>query len=343
MINVVRQYYCEGSRPGGKLEQGIRLRRILTIDGGGIRGVFPISFLAEIEDRLGRPIADYFDLIAGTSTGGVIAIGLGLGLTAGELLQHYKEFGASIFPARRVTGNLRRLIRAKYSLGPLRSVLTGAFGARRLGDSRKRLLIPALDLAAERVYVYKTAHHPKIVGDDEIAAVEVALATVAAPTYFPIHLAGDGAYVDGSFWAGNPLAIAVVEAIGVLDWRRDDIRALSLGCTFVRLDVATEKRVSLGASYWGARLADVFLTAQSSGAMAMANTLIGAENIFRIDPDTTAQRFALDGVQHMPELEALGRAEARRVLAKLDGVFFSAPAEPFVPCHSLRETLAAAE
>jgi len=315
-----------------------RLRRILTIDGGGIKGVFPAALLTEIEDRIGQPVADYFDLIAGTSTGGVIAIGLGLGLTAGELLQHYKEFGASIFPARR-TGNLRRLVRAKYSLAPLRSAILNAFGERRLGDSRKRLLIPALNLAAERVYIYKTAHHPDLDRDYRVPAVEVALATVAAPTYFPVHLAGGGAFVDGSLWARNPMALAVVEAMGVLDWRRDDIRLLSLGCTSMHLDVATEKRVSLGTSYWGARIADVFMKAQSSSAIAMAHTLIGAEHIVRINPDTTARGFTLDGVEHMPELEALGREEAARALPALERVFFTAPAEPFLPCHKLGAAL----
>lgn len=311
------------------------MRRILTIDGGGIKGVFPAAFLAEIEDRLGQPICDYFDLIAGTSTGGIIAIGLGLGLTAGELLQLYKEFGSSIFPAGGMTSNLRRLVRAKYSLEPLRVTVGHAFGDRRLGDSRKRLLIPALNLAAERVYIYKTAHHPKLVRDYKVLALEAALATVAAPTYFPIHLSADGAYVDGSLWARNPLALAVVEAIGVLDWPREDVRVLSLGCTSSHLDGNWSKRSSLGTSYWGSHIADVFMKAQSSSAIATAHTLIGSRNVFRVSPDTTAQGFTLDGVRRIPELEALGRDEAGRALADLDGVFFRAPAEPFTPYYSL--------
>ena len=79
------------------------MRRILTIDGGGIKGVFPAAFLATLEDELGGPVADYFDLIAGTSTGGIIAIGLGLGMTAKELLHLYREAGGRIFARRRVT------------------------------------------------------------------------------------------------------------------------------------------------------------------------------------------------------------------------------------------------
>lgn len=146
---------------------------MLTIDGGGIKGVFPAAFLAEIEDRLGEAIYDYFDLIAGTSTGGIIAIGLGLGLTAGELLQLYKEFGPRIFHSHGFASSLRRLLRAKYSLEPLRQVVGTAFGNRLLGHSRKRLLVPALNLAAERVYIYRTAHHPRLVNDYTLPAIEV--------------------------------------------------------------------------------------------------------------------------------------------------------------------------
>ena len=317
----------------------MRLRRILTIDGGGIKGVFPAAFLAEIEDRLGEPIYNYFDLIAGTSTGGIIAIGLGLGLTAGELLQLYKEFGASIFKSSRIPGHLRRLLRAKYSLEPMREIVGKAFSDRRLGHSRKRLLVPALNLAAERVYIYKTAHHPDYVRDFRIRAVEVALATVAAPTYFPIHMHDDGAYVDGSLWARNPLALAIVEAIGVLDWSRRDVRVLSLGCTSSHLNSAWSKRVSLGTSYWGAHIADVFMKAQSSSAIATAHTLVGAENVFRISPDTTALGFTLDGVQRIPELEALGREEAGRWLADLESTFFTGPTETFTPHHLLEDML----
>ena len=312
------------------------LRRVLTIDGGGIKGVFPAAFLAEIEDRIGEPIYDYFDLIAGTSTGGILAIGLGLGLTAGELLQLYKEFGSRIFQSRMLTSNLRRLLRAKYSLEPLRDIVGKAFGGRLLGHSRKRVLVPALDLAAERVYIYKTAHHPRLTNDYKLPAIEVALATVAAPTYFPIHVSPEGVpYIDGSMWARNPLGLAVIEAIGVLDWPRDEIRVLSLGCTSTHLNVSWQKRISLGASYWGARIADVFMKAQSSSAIAMAHTLIGSHSVFRISPDTSSQRFTLDGVRHIPELEALGRDEAHRAIDDLGEIFFAAPAAPFTPCHIL--------
>ena len=312
------------------------MRRILTIDGGGIKGVFPAAFLAALEDELGGPIGEYFDLIAGTSTGGIIALGLGLGMTAKELLQLYRDTGGKIFQRRRVGARLIGLFRAKYTNAALRHTLVAAFGERYLGESRTRLLIPSLNLAAERVHLYKTAHHPKLVHDYKVPAVEVALATVAAPTYFPIHMSPEGVpYIDGSMWARNPLGLAVIEAIGVLEWPRDEIKVLSLGCTSTHLNVSWQKRISLGSSYWGVRIADVFMKAQSSSAIATAHCLIGSHNVHRISPDMSAYRFTLDGIEHIPLLAELGRDEARRRLPALRDVFFRDKAAPFLPCHRL--------
>jgi hypothetical protein len=325
-------------RLGGNCET---MRRILTIDGGGIKGVFPAAFLATLEDEIGGPIADYFDLIAGTSTGGIIAMGLGLGLSAKDLLEFYKETGARIFHRRRF-GALRRVFRAQYTNQALKEVLVQAFGTRYLGESTKRLLIPSLNLASERVHLYKTSHHPKLIHDYRVPAVEVALATVAAPTYFPIHVSPEGVpYIDGSMWARNPLGLAVIEAIGVLDWPRDGIKVLSLGCTSTHLNVSWQKRISLGASYWGARIADVFMKAQSSSAIATAHALIGSQNVYRISPDTSSYHFTLDGVQHIPLLAELGRDEALRQLPDLKDIFFREKAAKFEPCHTLQLASAA--
>ena len=181
------------------------MRRILTIDGGGIKGVFPASFLAALEDRLGEPIAQYFDLIAGTSTGGIIAIGLGLGLTSHEILQLYCENARRIFPQSRGL-SVRGVFRAKYAKTGLRQVLTEVVGGRLLGESLTRLVIPSLNLASEKVHIYKTSHAAGLLNDYKIPAVEVALATVAAPSYFPIHLSPEGVpFIDGGVWARNPV------------------------------------------------------------------------------------------------------------------------------------------
>src|SRR5580692_8285118 len=108
---------------------GQRSYRILSLDGGGIRGVFPAAFLAKLEEHLQHPVGSYFDLIAGTSTGGIIAIGLGLGLTANEILRLYEDRGAAIFDQhhgvihnwmRQRWRNARHWFGSKYDAAELR-------------------------------------------------------------------------------------------------------------------------------------------------------------------------------------------------------------------------------
>jgi uncharacterized protein len=312
--------------------------RILAIDGGGIKGTFPAAFLAELEQQLGEPIVDYFDLIAGTSTGGIIALGLGLGLSAKEILELYEKNAHRIFPRSRGSA-IRGVFRAKYANAALRQVLHEVFGQRLLGESKTRLVIPSLNLATEYVHLYKTSHHPGLTNDLSVPAVEVALATVAAPTYFPVHLSPEGIpFIDGSVWARNPMGLAVIEAIGILGWPRASTRVLSLGCTAAHLDVSWtswKKHTSLGATFWAARLSEIFMKAQSSSAIVTAQALLGSENVVRIDPDMSQHHFTLDGVQHVPLLRQLGQTEASNAYPRLAPVFFLEKAAPFVPCHRL--------
>jgi hypothetical protein len=318
------------------------VRRILTIDGGGIKGAFPAAFLAKLEEELGEPIVDYFDLIAGTSTGGIIAIGLGLGIAAKEIFALYEKNGRRIFP-HTLGFALPGVFHAKYAKAALPEVLREVFGDRLLGESRTRIVIPSLNLATEYVHVYKTSHHPGLVKDLAVPAVEVALATVAAPTYFPIHLSPEGVpFIDGSVWARNPMGLAVIEAIGILGWPREAIRVLSLGCTVSHREVTWSSwrtHTSLGTAFWAARLSDIFMKAQSSSAIVTAQALLGAENVFRIDPDMGQHHFTMDGVQHIPLLRRLGEHEATVAFPKLAPVFFREKAPVFVPYHQAPQPL----
>jgi patatin-like phospholipase/acyl hydrolase len=310
------------------------MRRILAIDGGGVKGIFPAAFLAALEEESGRPAVEHFDLVAGTSTGGVIAIALGLGLSAAELVAFYRRHGPEIFRGHRLLRRLRQIAIAKYAHEPLKTVLNGAFGGRLLGDSRTRLLIPSLNLTTGRVHVFKTSHHPSLVRDWRMRAVDVALATVSAPTYFPIFYSAEGdAMVDGSLFARNPAGMAAVEAVGLLGWPRDDVRLLSVGCTARPMSAMVGKTRG-GSGYWGARIAQVFMKAQSSGALMTADLLLGPENVLRVNPELPSDASGIDAVERLPELEALGRREARRLMPELRARFLGASAEPFAPCNA---------
>ena len=303
------------------------MKRILAIDGGGIKGVFPASFLATIEDTIGDNVANYFDLIVGTSTGGIIALGLGLGLSATEILAFYEKFGPRIFASNRRLGWLK----SKYNSAPLKEALETCFEKKKLGDSQKRLVIPSLNLENGEVRIYKTAHHPRFQRDYKVEAVEVGLATSAAPTYFPTHRTATGTpLIDGGIWANNPVGVAAVEAITVLDWPRDSLKILSLGCT-APLDVNWGRKIPLGKLYWGFKLPDVFIQAQSYAALGTAKLIAGHDNIIRIAPSVSHRRFSLDNKNEICSLKGLGDSEAGKALAQLEKTFLDDPVEPFNP------------
>jgi uncharacterized protein len=310
------------------------MKRILSFDGGGIKGVFPASFLDTIEESIGENVSKYFDLIVGTSTGGIIALGLGLGFSAREILNFYERHGPAIFNGNRLWRLLRQIGISKYDAAPLRTALESVFGSRKLGESNKRLVIPSCNLETGEVYIWKTAHHPRLERDYKASVVDVAMATAAAPTFFPTHRAAAGTpLIDGGMWANNPIAIAIVEAIGILGWSSDSLRVLSLGCTTSPLNVVLGRTHALGFGYWGFKLADVIMTAQSSGALGMSQHLVkDRNNIVRISP-FVGKRFTLDGTKEIPSLKGLGDSEARKALPQLRQMFFCEPAEDFVPIY----------
>lgn len=314
------------------------LKRILSIDGGGIKGVFPASFLATVEDTIGDRVGNYFDLIVGTSTGGIIALGLGLGFSATEILGFYEQLGPRVFGASGVTQVLNKILQvgtSKYGHGPLKAALQSLFADRTLGDSRNRLVIPSFNLETGEVHLFKTRHIPRYLRDYKERAVDVALATASAPTFFPTHRSAVGTpLIDGGVWANNPVGVAVVEGIGVLGWQPEEIMVLSVGCTAQPFSVEKARAVPTGLLYWGVKVAEVFMTAQSSASLGLAANLIGHENIIRVNPIMPRGRFGLDKLCEVPSLKGLGDSEARKALPNLTGTFFSAPAEPFRPAEA---------
>jgi hypothetical protein len=310
------------------------VKRILSIDGGGIRGIFPASFLATVEEAIGCSVADYFDLVVGTSTGGIIGLGLGLGWPAARIAEFYDELGPSVFAGNRLVRFLRHLGSSKYDSAPLRRILEQRFGDKVLGDSARRLVIPSLNLETGEVHVFKTAHHPRLELDYKQRAVDVALATAAAPTYFPTHRLTPGIpLIDGGVWANNPIVVGIVEAYSVLGWPLEEISILSLGCTSPPFDMHRARFRPLGRLYWAFKVADVFMAGQASGALGIAGHLVGKENVFRISPVTPAGRYGLDSLDSLWSLRGLGVTEARKALPNLRQVFFQKPAERFVPFH----------
>lgn len=322
------------------------IRRILCIDGGGIMGTLPASFLTSLEEDLDRPIGEYFDLIAGTSTGGILAIGLAMGMPARDLLDLYVQRGPHIFGQSGGTlatfagDTLRRLRHAfapKHDAGLLRDELTAILGNKRLGDARTRLLIPAWDADHRGVYIFKTAHHPRLKSDYKRLAVDAAMATAAAPSYYKRHrTTEDVGLLDGGVWANNPIALAVVEAISLLGWPAETLQILSLGCV-------NEVYMIDEAPGWGGLAKDVtrlFMDGQSHGALGIAKLLTGHEYerdaIFRYCPDVPKDFFKLDDTRKIAQLRGMGASAARRERTRIEPVFLAEPAQLFNPVYALK-------
>ncbi len=322
-------------------------RRILCIDGGGILGIFPAAFLAELERHLEHPIGAYFDLIAGTSTGGILAIGLAMGFPASELLGLYEKHGPKIFGQNhglfinfinRGLRGFQRWYRRKYDSDELRAVLKDTFGNKRIGEARTRLMVPAWNPVAQCVYIYKTAHHPRLKTDYRSLAVDAALATSSAPTYFRHHITQqDVGLLDGGVWANNPVGIAAVEAIAVLGWPRHSLHILSLGC----LTEAYTVPKWAGIGTLGLKTVKLFIDGQSHGAMGIAKLLTGHEHdrtaVFRVDHTVPPNAYAMDDMRVIQDLKGLGHTKARDRQPVLEPVFFYQPADAFMPVYQLEE------
>ncbi|WP_428249821.1 CBASS cGAMP-activated phospholipase [Ferrovibrio sp.] len=322
------------------------MRKILSIDGGGIRGTFPAAYLAHLEDDLACPLHEYFDLIAGTSTGGIIAIGLAMGLTAKEILDLYENRGPEIFSQQHkgLYGWVERQARKakwfvwgpKYEPDGLQTALKDVLGDRKIGDAKTRLMIPAWHQHMGAVYIFKTAHHERLKTDYKEFARDAAMATASAPTYFREFItARDVGLVDGGVWANNPTGIAVAEGIGTLGWAPSEIRVLSIGC----LEDVVEMRDAYGAARLAPKLAGLFMAGQSHGSNGLAHILtgdVGGANhkaIYRVSQPVPDGFFSLDDTSKIQKLKSRAYAQARIDKPNLLNVFFQKTAEPFNPVY----------
>lgn len=297
--------------------------RILALDGGGIKGTFTAAVLATLEEAAGCRIAEHFDLIAGTSTGGILALGLGMGLPAASILRFYEDRGPTVFPMTSLrdpqTGlgdvmwnAARRLWAPGYDASVLATELEAAFAAapgKVLGDSVCRLVIPAVHARTGSVHAFCTNHHADLTRQAGLAATAVALATAAAPTYFRAATVDDGAYLDGGLWANNPTLAAVAEAVSRLNVPLSRIDILSVGTTS---EPYAGGALNAGFIGWlrGGRIINLLMHAQEQGIIRLAHGLAGRPRMLRIDQMLVPGEVSLDNVDRIPDLKDYGKRAA---------------------------------
>ncbi len=226
--------------------------KILAIDGGGIRGIIPAKILSEYEEemKVNNPnykIYEEFDLICGTSTGAILAIGLSLGIPAIELMNFYKDYAREIFPKwyfKILPQGARVLTTSIYSNRRLHQKLKEIFSKANdgtpplLNDLKTKVCIPSYNGNVGEINVLKTKHHPEYNRDYKLPAHDVALSSASAPVYFPPHSFefnnkfGSGNNVnmiDGGIFANNPALIGILEAADKLNINFSDIKVVSIG------------------------------------------------------------------------------------------------------------------
>jgi patatin-like phospholipase/acyl hydrolase len=203
--------------------------RILSVDGGGMRGLIPALVIRELEGRLQHRagpdarVSDYFHMFAGTSTGGLVALALTSPdpdqperplVSAGELSKFYTEDGKGIFHRTFVQRlkTLNGLIGPKYRLGPLREAVERRLGQAMLDQALRELVVCSYDMTSRQPYFFKRWRARETLERNQ-PIVEAALATSAAPTYFPSHEVSGFALVDGGVFAANPTVAAIIEAL----------------------------------------------------------------------------------------------------------------------------------
>jgi patatin-like phospholipase/acyl hydrolase len=314
--------------------------KILSVDGGGIRGIIAARILQEIETRLRRPLGQVFDLIAGTSTGGIIACGLvkpGVPLTAAQLLQLYVGRGAEIFHRSlwRTVTTAGGIADERYPAEPLEQVLKETLGDGKLSDvTGPKLLVtayaielPAMAKVSARTDSTRSPFFFKSWNVDDPSKPlpaawdfllrDVARATSAAPTYFPpaeiYSVAGERtALIDGGVVANNPAVCAFAEAMRL--WPGRDYVVVSVGTGALERDIPYREAKDWGLVEWARPVLSVLMDGSCDTVTYELNRILGDRH-FRFDislgtrGDPTAAYDDMDNTS--PENLALlqGRAD----------------------------------
>ncbi len=313
------------------------LVKILSIDGGGIRGIIPAMLLAEIESRTSQPIAGLFDLIAGTSTGGILALGLTVPpspgkplYTAQQLVDFYQHQGRRIF-SRSLFRKLfacDNLTWKKYSSEGIEQVLFEYFGGSRLCQAVTDVLITSYEIERRFPFFFRSAKARQR-PDYDFPARDVARATSAAPSYFePMKLISSTSdrytLIDGGVFANNPAACALVEARATYP-DAGSYLVVSLGTGSLTRSLPLSLARYWGSARWAVPLLNIVFDGVSSTVDHQLRQLLPAESgdgqrYFRFQTTLDSHNHSLDNASpaNIMALKALANELIEKESEKLD-------------------------
>ena len=295
---------------------------ILAIDGGGIRGMIPAAFLNRLEQETGHSVSKLFDYVAGTSTGGILALGLGLKrpgqaepYTASELMALYTTQGQHIFSRSlfHTIGALGNLNGSKYPDDGVDAVLKAYFDGMRLRDAKTNLLVTSYAIELRCPFFFRSWQAQRAASHD-FEAWHVARSTSAAPTFFPPHQAqaADGktyALIDGGMYANNPALCTWVEAH---DRHPDsDIFVVSLGTGNENKKISYNDAKNWGLAGWAPHLIDVIFDGVSDTVDVQLDEILntsGHHNHYRFQTDLVGAQQDMDNTDavNLSSLRELG-------------------------------------
>ena len=278
---------------GGTVETaGTRRFRILSLDGGGIRGIITAVWLQELERRLGGTLRDHFDLVAGTSTGSLLACGVGLGMSAAEIVELYKRRGREVFPPA-VARLWSRFVRTfhdgmsapRYDGEGLEAVLKDTFGSRLFAAVKPRVMVTSYNTLTRAAVVFKSWDGPW----DQVPIWEVCRSSAAAPVYFPAHIAHiDGAdcpLIDGGVVANNPTVCAIAEGVRMNGDGNgpglSDFVIASFGTGELTRPIEVSEARKWGALQWAIPIIDVLFDGAADSTHYCAMQLVPDGRYFR--------------------------------------------------------------
>lgn len=305
---------------------------ILSLSGGGYRGLFTATILEEMERRLptGQRLADKFDLIAGTSAGSLLAAAIAKRVPATKLRETFETRGDDIFDAglfrwKRwfVLGRLNLgIFGARYNSAGLQRVLAdeALLGSATFNSLKHRLLIPTVNLTKGGAQFFKTPHHADYKNDGAVSLVDACMASGAAPTFFPVHRFNNSRYTDGGLVANSPVFVAYHEAVTKLGVDPRRVHIISVGTMNRSVTIDTRAPLSMGLIMasgwrfwmgWKARLLEVMLAAQEKLAIDMIQHVV-PERILILDDsldNDQAMVIGLDKVSKAAKEALAGRAD----------------------------------
>ena len=276
---------------------------ILSLDGGGTRGIYSAQILAKVEEALGTLVKERIDLIAGTSTGSIVGAAAAVGIPMQSLVELFEDQSPHIF-RKRPFSFLH--LRSKYARNTLEQVVQQCVGDITLGEVATPLLITGSDITSGGVHVFKSKYLADLghsyVRDGLVRLRDAVIASCAAPTFFDPAAVGEWLVADGGLWANNPSILALTEAVSKFRKSIDQVHILSIGTGHSVNLYGRSKSWGLLTGWGRAKLVSYLLSLQSQASTNMAKLML-EDRYLRLDPEI--ETWQLDDTRHLDNLKAL--------------------------------------